>query len=654
MQQKLDNPDNLTLLHCVSFQGDVDKIIILLSEGADNINAVDINGMTPLHYAASEGHFKIIQILSDHGANVNLADANGKTPLHYAVIKGHSQAVKILLDRGADIEAMDSNRQTPYYIAIDKFHSEIIKIFILKNFLLFEKFFRLAVSMRNLKFIKFLIENELLLCKNKEFQFNWRKNKILTQKITELVNLETTSEEFSRREIIDGFRLSDKKSRKLKKQTIISEGPLQIFQKYPPTVADAISSQIYYEEKNEQHATVLIDRITECSDYKKAPVIAPFMYLLALATLGRHKRGFFESEKIKPLKIIITSDTNIGGFWQGKNSAMAIYPYKNTLFASSSFIYPVNVSVSAIFHESAHFAALEIMRNSCEPYTNTVKDENIKQQYFAILEETKNACSNWKSNDPLEYEIIKSIKFVFSDYEKEKRGQELFVKIAETIGCLGYERGYGWLKNHVPSLLVFYETHFNPACMAYLKTYKIWEYLALDPAFALEISAPAIEKEKNVYAEKYSENSDKKQINDVNDFFLFIDIISMFFKNLLPNQIASGHNEEDFKESIEKTMGAQLIATHIDTEQNHENFRRNLAVTKSIFNKFQEKIIEPKVAQKLAVWGIFKSNTSNTENLFNNFLSNLATSSATTMRFANPQIAPSSNTTTSISTSNTI
>lgn len=42
------------------------------------------NRVTALHYAALNGHANLVKLLLKNGANVNAVDRNNMTPLHYA------------------------------------------------------------------------------------------------------------------------------------------------------------------------------------------------------------------------------------------------------------------------------------------------------------------------------------------------------------------------------------------------------------------------------------------------------------------------------------------------------------------------------------------------------------------------------------------
>lgn len=63
----------------------------------DLLEARDVSGMTPLHYAAFEGNMEIINLLCDSGADVLAKDQLQQTPLHWAVQGGKHEACALLL-----------------------------------------------------------------------------------------------------------------------------------------------------------------------------------------------------------------------------------------------------------------------------------------------------------------------------------------------------------------------------------------------------------------------------------------------------------------------------------------------------------------------------------------------------------------------------
>lgn len=87
---------------------DSSKVQGCLAQGAD-VNMVDADGMSALHYAVDRAHHEIVQLLIDAGANVNAKDGDGQTPLMYAVTCEHEDLVSVLLQAGADASLADED-----------------------------------------------------------------------------------------------------------------------------------------------------------------------------------------------------------------------------------------------------------------------------------------------------------------------------------------------------------------------------------------------------------------------------------------------------------------------------------------------------------------------------------------------------------------
>lgn len=112
--------------------GDADACRLLLDKGAD-VARLDANGRGPLWHAASRGHANVVQLLATHLKRINdgdgatavskaldAVDVNGATPLHAAACVGARPAIAALLSAGADATVRDESGRTPRRVAKDR------------------------------------------------------------------------------------------------------------------------------------------------------------------------------------------------------------------------------------------------------------------------------------------------------------------------------------------------------------------------------------------------------------------------------------------------------------------------------------------------------------------------------------------------------
>ena len=84
-----------------------------------------LGGMTPLHFAAREGHVDVARALLDAGADVNQArDGDLTTPLMMATLNGHFDLGKYFLERGADPNLAQENGATPLYAVLNVVYAQ--------------------------------------------------------------------------------------------------------------------------------------------------------------------------------------------------------------------------------------------------------------------------------------------------------------------------------------------------------------------------------------------------------------------------------------------------------------------------------------------------------------------------------------------------
>ncbi|XP_045476824.1 ankyrin repeat family A protein 2-like [Harmonia axyridis] len=109
--------DGYTPLHWASSFGQYNAVQLLLQNGAD-INKLGPNEETALHMAANGGHHEVIRLLISYGVHVNHVDHMLNTALLYAAKGNHPHSCNELLVGGADLSMSNINDETAFTIAL--------------------------------------------------------------------------------------------------------------------------------------------------------------------------------------------------------------------------------------------------------------------------------------------------------------------------------------------------------------------------------------------------------------------------------------------------------------------------------------------------------------------------------------------------------
>lgn len=120
--------EQLLLKACQNGQKGV--VIAFLKKDGINVDAVDGEGLSPLHFACRKGYKDIVKLLLEKGANVNALSNTSVTPLHFAAASGNKEVIKLAVDGGADVSATDKEGKNPLMYAIEAKKAEAAKYLI--------------------------------------------------------------------------------------------------------------------------------------------------------------------------------------------------------------------------------------------------------------------------------------------------------------------------------------------------------------------------------------------------------------------------------------------------------------------------------------------------------------------------------------------
>jgi uncharacterized protein len=120
--------EGLTQLHHCALNGLTTSVKRLLSIRNINVNVKDDeSGMTPLHWAAVNGHIEIARLLLQNGAEVNAKGYNGSTPLQFAAEEDNVDILHLLVENGANLEAQNDHGWRALHFATYYGHLHIIQ-----------------------------------------------------------------------------------------------------------------------------------------------------------------------------------------------------------------------------------------------------------------------------------------------------------------------------------------------------------------------------------------------------------------------------------------------------------------------------------------------------------------------------------------------
>ena len=110
--------------------GDLAGLVSLMESMQVSLKYQDENGFTLLHHAAFHNQPSIIQYLLDSGLDINQVDIDGNTPLHFAIKNGYIETMQCLLnDKGVDTTIVNNDKDSPFHTAIRHGSPELVRAY---------------------------------------------------------------------------------------------------------------------------------------------------------------------------------------------------------------------------------------------------------------------------------------------------------------------------------------------------------------------------------------------------------------------------------------------------------------------------------------------------------------------------------------------
>ena len=105
----------------------LERVGELLHEHPEWVSAINLEGDTPLHEAATKGYSEMATLLLMQGAGANATNGSAHTPLHAAALSGHAALASLLVTNGADLEMRCVRGMSPLFEAAEQGYPAVVQ-----------------------------------------------------------------------------------------------------------------------------------------------------------------------------------------------------------------------------------------------------------------------------------------------------------------------------------------------------------------------------------------------------------------------------------------------------------------------------------------------------------------------------------------------
>lgn len=118
----------LTPINRAAYDGNVDELTKQAS--AETVNHLDVNGLTPIHYAILGNQIGAVEKLIELGSKVNMVNQDGDSLLHFAAISRSPRILTLLMGSGADLNQKNSKGATALHYASAKENLAVVELLV--------------------------------------------------------------------------------------------------------------------------------------------------------------------------------------------------------------------------------------------------------------------------------------------------------------------------------------------------------------------------------------------------------------------------------------------------------------------------------------------------------------------------------------------